>query len=262
MLFGCFIPFQIVLIPMARTLGMLGHRLEHAGPDPGARRLRPLLHHAVLPQLLRGVPDRAGQGGADRRRRLLHASSGGSCCRNSLPILVVTVIWQFTNIWNDFLFGASFAAGGAAPITVALNNIVNTSTGVKEYNVDMAGGHDRGPADAARLRRRRPILRARPDGRRGQGMTPWPSLTISNVKKHFGAAEILKGIDIAIEDGEFLVLVGPSGCGKSTLLNMIAGLETITDGEIRDRRPAGQRPAPRRTATSPWCSSPTRSTRT
>ena len=56
----------------------------------------------------------------------------------SLPILVVTVIWQFTNIWNDFLFGASFAAGGAAPITVALNNIVNTSTGVKEYNVDMA----------------------------------------------------------------------------------------------------------------------------
>ena len=41
-------------------------------------------------------------------------------------------------IWNDFLFGASFAAGGAAPVTVALNNIVNTSTGVKEYNVDMA----------------------------------------------------------------------------------------------------------------------------
>ena len=56
----------------------------------------------------------------------------------SMPILVVTVIWQFTNIWNDFLFGASFAAGEAAPITVALNNIVNTSTGVKEYNVDMA----------------------------------------------------------------------------------------------------------------------------
>src|SRR6187397_1429555 len=58
------------------------------------------------------------------------------------------------------------------------------------------------------------------------------SLTITNVKKHFGAVHILKGIDIAIEDGEFLVLVGPSGCGKSTLLNMIAGLDTITDGEI------------------------------
>jgi multiple sugar transport system ATP-binding protein len=58
------------------------------------------------------------------------------------------------------------------------------------------------------------------------------SLTISNVKKYFGPLHILKGIDIAIEDGEFLVLVGPSGCGKSTLLNMIAGLDTITDGEI------------------------------
>ena len=58
------------------------------------------------------------------------------------------------------------------------------------------------------------------------------SLTISNVKKHFGPLHILKGIDIAIGDGEFLVLVGPSGCGKSTLLNMIAGLDTITDGEI------------------------------
>ena len=56
----------------------------------------------------------------------------------ALPIIVVSCIWQFTQIWNDFLFGASFASGASAPITVALNNIVNTSTGVKEYNVDMA----------------------------------------------------------------------------------------------------------------------------
>jgi multiple sugar transport system ATP-binding protein len=59
------------------------------------------------------------------------------------------------------------------------------------------------------------------------------SLTISGVRKSYGATHILKGIDIAIADGEFLILVGPSGCGKSTLLNMIAGLETITEGEIR-----------------------------
>jgi multiple sugar transport system ATP-binding protein len=59
------------------------------------------------------------------------------------------------------------------------------------------------------------------------------SLTIDNVVKRYGAAEILKGIDIAVDDGEFLVLVGPSGCGKSTLLSLIAGLETISDGEIR-----------------------------
>jgi glucose/mannose transport system permease protein len=48
------------------------------------------------------------------------------------------VIYQFTNIWNDFLFGSTFAAGDQAPMTVALNNLVNTSTGIVEYNVNMA----------------------------------------------------------------------------------------------------------------------------
>ncbi len=59
------------------------------------------------------------------------------------------------------------------------------------------------------------------------------SLTIDHVTKNFGATEVLKGVDLAVESGEFLVLVGPSGCGKSTLLNLIAGLETVTAGEIR-----------------------------
>ena len=58
-------------------------------------------------------------------------------------------------------------------------------------------------------------------------------LEISGLRKRFGALEILKGIDLALEKGGFLVLVGPSGCGKSTLLNTIAGLESITSGEIR-----------------------------
>jgi len=48
------------------------------------------------------------------------------------------VIWQTTQIWNDFLFGVVFSDGSSQPITVALNNLVNTSTGVKKYNVDMA----------------------------------------------------------------------------------------------------------------------------
>jgi multiple sugar transport system ATP-binding protein len=58
------------------------------------------------------------------------------------------------------------------------------------------------------------------------------AVSIRNVVKRFGPTEVLKGIDIEIADGEFLILVGPSGCGKSTLLNMVAGLDTITSGEI------------------------------
>jgi multiple sugar transport system ATP-binding protein len=57
-------------------------------------------------------------------------------------------------------------------------------------------------------------------------------VTISNVKKSYGAAQIIHGVDVDIEDGEFVILVGPSGCGKSTLLRMIAGLEDISGGQI------------------------------
>ena len=59
------------------------------------------------------------------------------------------------------------------------------------------------------------------------------SVTISDVKKAFGSTHVIHGVDVDINDGEFVVLVGPSGCGKSTLLRMIAGLENITAGEIR-----------------------------
>ena len=59
------------------------------------------------------------------------------------------------------------------------------------------------------------------------------SITIRGVKKNYGNVEVIHGVSVDIRDGEFLVLVGPSGCGKSTLLRMIAGLEAITEGEIR-----------------------------
>lgn len=52
---------------------------------------------------------------------------------------MVTVIWQFTQIWNDFLFGVVFSDPSSQPVTVGLNNMVNSSTGEKQYNVDMAG---------------------------------------------------------------------------------------------------------------------------
>src|SRR5579872_6164623 len=59
------------------------------------------------------------------------------------------------------------------------------------------------------------------------------SVEIRDVRKAFGSSNIIHGVNVTIDDGEFVVLVGPSGCGKSTLLRMIAGLENITAGEIR-----------------------------
>jgi sn-glycerol 3-phosphate transport system ATP-binding protein len=58
------------------------------------------------------------------------------------------------------------------------------------------------------------------------------TVTLKNVKKSFGATEVIHGIDADIKDGEFIVIVGPSGCGKSTLLRMVAGLEVVTSGEV------------------------------
>ena len=58
------------------------------------------------------------------------------------------------------------------------------------------------------------------------------ALSIRNVRRSYGNVDILKGIDIEVESGDFLILVGPSGCGKSTLLNIIAGLDKPTEGEI------------------------------
>jgi multiple sugar transport system ATP-binding protein len=58
------------------------------------------------------------------------------------------------------------------------------------------------------------------------------SVSVKNLTLAFGAVKVLEGLNLDVEPGEFVVLVGPSGCGKSTLLAMIAGLETITSGEI------------------------------
>jgi glucose/mannose transport system permease protein len=137
MLFACFIPFQSVLIPMAQVLGMLGLAgttsglvMVHVVYGLGFTTLFFRNYYDAFPSELVRAAQIDGASFFQIFRRILLPSSG--------PIIVVTVIYQFTNIWNDFLFGASFAAGDAAPMTVALNNLVSSSTGVKEYNVHMA----------------------------------------------------------------------------------------------------------------------------
>ena len=136
-LFGAFIPFQVVLLPMARTLGQFGL----AGTVPGLILVHSVYGLAFTTLFFRnffigvsdGILQAAKIDGAGFFRIFF-----GIVLPMSIPAIVVTVIWQFTQIWNDFLFGVAFTVGDSNPVTVALNNLVNTSTGVKEYNVDMA----------------------------------------------------------------------------------------------------------------------------
>ena len=74
------------------------------------------------------------------------------------------------------------------------------------------------------------------------------AITLQRVEKWFGDLQVIKGVDIAINDGEFVVFVGPSGCGKSTLLRMIAGLEDTSRGTISldDRDVTGLPPSGRK----------------
>lgn len=138
LLFSCFIPFQIVLIPMARVLGTFGIAgstwglvLVHTVYGIGFSTLFFRNYYEAFPTELIKAAQLDGAGFFQIFRRIMLPSSG--------PIIVVCVIWQFTNIWNDFLFGASFTDFDSQPITVALNNLVSSSTGVKEYNVHFAG---------------------------------------------------------------------------------------------------------------------------
>jgi glucose/mannose transport system permease protein len=138
LLLGCFIPFQMVLIPMARLLGLMGL----AGTVPGLIFVHLVYgigfstlyfrnYYAQFPTELVRAAMIDGAGFLTIFRRIMLPASG--------PIAVVCIIWQFTNIWNDFLFGASFSDFDSQPMTVALNNLVQSSTGVKEYNVHFAG---------------------------------------------------------------------------------------------------------------------------
>lgn len=138
LLFGCFIPYQVVILPMAITLGFL----KLAGSPAGLVLVSTLYGLPFTTLFFRNyyvtVPDEivraATVDGAGFFQTFWYV-----ILPVSAPIFVVTVIWQFTGIWNDFLFGASFSATGASqPVIVALNNLVNTTTGVKYYNVDFA----------------------------------------------------------------------------------------------------------------------------
>lgn len=137
LLFGVFMPFQVVLLPMSQVLGWMGLSssigglvLVHICAGMASTTLFFRNFYLAIP------------------RELVHAAriDGAGFWRifwrivlpMSTPIVMVTLIWQFTAIWNDFLFGVAFSGADSKPITVGLNNLANTTTGVKAYNVDMA----------------------------------------------------------------------------------------------------------------------------
>ena len=153
MLFACFIPFQSVLLPMATILGRFGefgkYLINTTGWNYGFGNptVNLIFVHVVYGLGFTTLFFRNYYEAFPTELIKAAQVDGASFFQifwrimmpNSLPIFVVTVIYQFTNIWNDFLFASAYAGtGDAMPMTVALNNVVNTSTGVVEYNVNMA----------------------------------------------------------------------------------------------------------------------------
>jgi len=137
MMFGCFLPLQSVLLPIAFTVGRLGLAgtiwsliLVHSVYGIAFTTLFFRNYFITIPdELVRAaIIDGAG----------FFRIYWSVILPTSTPIIVVSCIWQFTSIWNDFLFGVSLTSGQNAPMTVALNNIVNVTMGRKQYNVDMA----------------------------------------------------------------------------------------------------------------------------
>ena len=137
MLFGVFMPFQVVLLPMSQVLGYLGLSsslgglvLVHCIAGLAGTTLFFRNYYTAIPKELVNAARMDGAGFWRIFWRIVLPLS--------TPILMVTLIWQFTNIWNDFLFGVAFSGADSKPITVGLNNMANTSSSVKSYNVDMA----------------------------------------------------------------------------------------------------------------------------
>jgi glucose/mannose transport system permease protein len=138
LLFGCFLPFQAILLPHAVVLGKMGISgtiaglvFTHIVYGIAFTTLFFRNYYVALPGELIKAAQLDGAGFWRIFFRIILPLS--------TPILTVCVIWQFTQVWNDFLFGVTFSDPSSQPVTVGLNNLVNSTTGERRYNVDMAG---------------------------------------------------------------------------------------------------------------------------
>ena len=137
LLFSCFIPFQAIILPLAQLLGVLGLGSSTAGLmltyiiyGLGFTTLFFRNYYVTVPQDLVRAATIDGAGFFGIFWSILLPISG--------PTIVVTLIWQFTQIWNDFLFAVTLTNGAGQTLTVALGNLVKTSQATKRYDVDMA----------------------------------------------------------------------------------------------------------------------------
>ncbi len=156
------------------------------------------------------------------------------------PGMVTTAILVFLFCWNEFLFAISFTSTLAARTAPASHRLLQRQLavhGADRPHRGRRGGHHH---PDHHLRGVLPAPdRRRADIRRGQGLARIKERAVAEIvldqvtKRYPDGALAVDKISLDIADGEFVILVGPSGCGKSTTLNMIAGLEDITEGELR-----------------------------
>jgi glucose/mannose transport system permease protein len=137
LLAGAFVPYQVMMYPLVRALSVLGL----FGTLPGIVLIHTLFGMPVMTLLFRNY-----YAAVPRELFMAARIDGGGFWRIfvqlmlplSLPIAVVAMIMQVTNIWNDYVLGLVFAGRENLPMTVQLNNIINTTTGERQYNVNMA----------------------------------------------------------------------------------------------------------------------------
>ncbi len=169
LIFGAFIPYQVMLYPIViilRTIGLYGTLT-------GLVIVHSIFGMPILTLLFRNyftsVPEELF-----KAARVDGAGFWGIYFKimlpMALPIFVVAIILQVTGIWNDFLFGVVYTKPDTYPMTVQLNNIVNSVQGVKEYNVNMAATIITGLVPLDRLFRLRQAFRARHRRGRGEGI--------------------------------------------------------------------------------------------
>lgn len=135
-MFGIFLPGQVFLLPMAQFLGLIGMAnvygliLVHTVFGLGFTTLFFRNYYVQIPDELIRAARIDGASVARIYRRIILPLSP--------PMIIVTVIWQFTHIWNEFLYGATFTSGQGLPLTAAMYSVTSGSTGTHNYNIEAA----------------------------------------------------------------------------------------------------------------------------